>query len=570
MIIFPKNDTIKYMEKKSKRTNIFKSAICVILIAVMFLFGGCFADFVSKAGSSFIGGIQGFKVNYRPKSYNYFDYYKSFAQTTLEELFETFYYNSNNDNSAIATEREQKYAQMAYNKKNNLDLQTPIDKDSAEWKEYVIYYLSDIHYSTKIFTKANGTPIDSEQNPITSDFYYTKSNISWKWDSQTDFHALTDNTITSSEIIKYYKSTHNFEIIRESTGKIIEENFVKPLQVVTLQIVLGQTPTVFDKNNFSTAEDILGSATLVDGNVQATGLMHELVTKGSYVGISQDALAKIKEYILTNVIGEDKFSETNADNYFSKDDYSFVLDQIWAKSQNFHMKNTFDINDETDYGCVFDIYPATVLQDFSTNTFFVNSKDNQAFQHIPKAEYQSIVVMPSEQQYLEEIWFYLASDRQMTVNYYTRSFDAKTGVVSIGPVKQVTTNIESEFVYEEAKHGTVLFYKDNEETIVRTEKFNNDIGDGIINTNGQAVAMTYPMSKYFDAVPSLNGFGSVSVLNHQKFAEADGCSYIEIVFDVQKDIDDDKDYSFKIGISYYGMPSQSEIVDFLLENEQKS
>mgnify|MGYP001122758048 FL=1 len=553
------------MEKKSKKTKILKSITCIILLAVMLFFGGGFADAGGGEGASFIGGIQGFKVNYRPKSYNYLDYYKSFVQTTLEELFETFYYNANNDNSAIVPEREQKYAQTAYEQKYG----ESVNKDDSQWQEYVVYYFSDIHYSTKILTNANDIPIDPAQNPITSDFYYTKSNISWKWDtSQNDLHSLANDTKKSSDIIDYYKSEDNLNEIVNSTREMIRDNLVEPLQVATLQIVLGKTPTVFDQSNFSTAGNILGSATLVGGNVQATGLMNELVTKGSYVGISQDALAKIKEYILTNVIGSQKFSETNPNNYFSKDDYAFILDQIWAKKQNFHMKNTLNIDDETDYGCVFDIYPATALQDFPSNAFFVNSSDNQAFQHIQKAEYQSIVIMPNKQQYLEEIWFYLASDRQMTVNYYTRSFDAKTGLVSVGPVKQVKTNIESEFVYEEASHGTVTFYKNSEETIVRTEKFNNDIGGGIINTNGQAVAMTYPMSKYFVAVPSLNGFGSVSVLNHQKFAEADGCSFIEIVFDVQKDGDDDKDYSFKVGMSYYGMPSQSEIVDFLLENNQ--
>lgn len=553
------------MEKKSKKTKILKSITCVVLLAVMLFFGGCFADAGGGEGASFIGGIQGFKVNYRPKSYNYLDYYKSFAQTTLEELFETFYYNANNDNSAIAPDREQRYAQMAYEQKYG----EPVDKNSKKWQEYVVYYFSDIHYSTKVLKNAGGTAIDPEQNPITSDFYYTKSDVCWKWDkSQNDSHALADSIKQFDKISEFYTDDHEFVIQKNSTIDWINNTLVKPLQVATLQIVLGKTPTVFDQSNFSTADKILGSATLVGGNVQATGLMNELVTKGSYVGISQDALAKIKEYILTNVIGSQKFSETNPNNYFSKDDYAFILDQIWAKRQNFHMRNTLNIDDETDYGCVFDIYPATALQDFPSNAFFVNSSDNQAFRHIQKAEYQSIVIMPNKQQYLEEIWFYLASDRQMTVNYYTRSFDAKTGLVSVGPVKQVKTNIESEFVYEEASHGTVTFYKNSEETIVRTEKFNNDIGGGIINTNGKAVAMTYPMSKYFVAVPSLNGFGSVSVLNHQKFAEADGCSFIEIVFDVQKDGDDDKDYSFKVGMSYYGMPSQSEIVDFLLENNQ--
>lgn len=549
------------MEKKSKKTKILKSITCVVLLAVMLFFGGCFADAGGGEGASFIGGIQGFKVNYRPKSYNYLDYYKSFAETTLQELFETFYYNSNNDNSAIADDgREQKYAQMAYVQKYG----EPVDKNSKKWQEYVTYYFSDIHYSTKILTNSNDIPIDPAQNPITSDFYYTKSNISWKWDtSQANLHALYDSSRQSASVIRYYDN-----IIIDQAKRELVTNLVKPLQVATLQIVLGKTPTIFDKNNFSTADNILGSATLVGGNVVATGLMNELVTKGSYVGISTDALAEIKEYILQNVIGPQKFAETNADNYFSRDDYAFILDQIWAKKQNFHMKNTLDIDDTADYGCVFDIYPATALKDFESNSFFVNSDDKTAFQHIQKAEYQSIVIMPNKQQYLEEIWFYLASDRQMTVNYYTRSFDAKTGLVSVGPVKQVKTNIESEFVYEEASHGTVTFYKNSEETIVRTEKFNNDIGDGIINTHGQAVAMTYPMSKYFTAVPSLNGFGSVSVLNEQKFLGNDGCSFIEIVFDVQKDGDDDKDYSFKVGMSYYGMPSQSEIVDFLLENNQ--
>lgn len=546
--------------KRKKMKSFFQTAVCILLLAVMFFMSGCFAD-GGDGSANFIGGIQGFKVNYRPKSYNYLDYYKSFAQTTLQELYETFYYNANNDTSAITVERVQKYAQMAYNQKYGYDLDNSVDKESEDWKNFVVYYFSDVQYSIKVLTNASGNPIDPEQNVISQDFYFTKTDMSWKWKIDSSLHALNSSSKTVDYTVNYYDN--EMSNIKE---EFAIENLVEPLQVAVLQIILGKTPTVFTSANMSSAKDILGSAELVGGNVKASGLMNELVTKGSYVGISEDALAGIKEYILTNVIGEQKFSENNVNNHFSKQDYGFILDQIWSRPENFHMKNTLDIDDTTDYGCVFDIYPATALKDFKSNSFFINSDDDVAFEHIQKAEYQSIVIMPDKQQYLEEIWFYLVSDKKMTVNYYTRSYDAKTGVVSVGPINQVKTNIESDFVFEEATHGTVLFYKNGEETIVKTQKFNNDIGDGIINTNWEAVPMTYQMSKYFTAVPSANGFGTVSVLNEQKFNGSDGCSFIEIVFDVQKDGNIDDDYSFKVGMSYYGMPSQSEITDFLLEN----
>lgn len=546
------------MKKKIKNL-LAKIFTFVLLIATVLCTSGCFSD-PGKYGSSFIGSIQGFKANYRSDSYDYVDFYYDFAKTTLAELYQTFYFNSNND-FLTSTGGQQTYVEMAFKQKYELDADFVVDKTSDLWKQFVVYYFSDIKYSTKILTNSNGSPIDPTQNIISSDFYYTKSSVSWNWSFATGLHALENEEKQANSILDFYKNG-NF-VLQSSTL----DSYAKGLQVATLQIVLGQTPTIFDSQTISNANDILGTASIQNGKVQATGLLNQLVTKGSYVGINQQALLQIKQYILNNIIGEQKFSENNTSSNFSKDDYGFILDKIWEQKQYFGLKNTLDETDKTDYGCVFDVYPATKLKDFSSNSFFISSEDDNAFANIPKAEYQSIVIMPSKQQYLEEIWFYLASDREMTVRYYTRTFDSKSGTVSVGPTKQVKTNIESDFVFEDARHGTVLFYKNNSETIVKTQVFNNNIGDGIINTNGQEKQMTYQMSQYFEAVDSQNGFGTVSVLNYQKFAQAEGCSYIEIVFDVVKDADQNQDYSFKVGISYYGIPSSSEIADFLLENQ---
>ena len=326
------------------------------------------------------------------------------------------------------------------------------------------------------------------------------------------------------------------------------------MQVAVLEIILGKTPTIFTTANVDTAVSVLGSASLENNQVNATGLMGELVKKGTYVGINDQALSQIKNYIVENVIGNQKFYETDQDNNFERQDYETVIDTIWQDRDSFMFKSIFD--QITMEGCVFDEYPATYIKDYKSNSFFINSNDDIAFEHIESAEYQSILVMPSETQYLEEIWLFLVSDRQFKVNFYTRYYNHETNTLYVSDVKSVYTTVESEFKAESTPIAEATFYND----IIKISEFDNNLGNDILKADN-IVPMNLERSQYYSPQESLNNFGTISVFNPEAFAEND-FSFAEIVFDVEKNSNLDQDYNFKIGMFYYGVPSSEAIREF--------
>lgn len=544
MLIKQKNNAIiKHMKLK----NVKKIIISVMLLVVMIFSSACFSDFDPQGnGVNFIGSIEGIKANYRPTSYNYYDFYYEFSKTTLDRLYQTFFYSPENQDLI-----------NIYKQINNIT--GDVDTSSDEWKKFILYFYSDIQYSVCVLKNEVGQTIKPDGS-TSSINYYDKKNISWNWDLDlgNDYHYFETNIATNdiNPILEFYNSKN----IGEDENYLQQlDKTAKHLQAVVLQIILGKTPTVFDDLTNSNVDNLLGTATLNNGNVQATGLMGELVSNGSYVGISDTALQQIKQYILDNVIGLQKFYENNENNNFSQQDYSLVIDTIWHDRNAFEFSSVFEGQELT--GCVFDEYPATYVKDYQTNSFFINSDDDIAFEHIQKAEYQSIVIMPSDLQYLNEIWFFLVSDRQFKVNYYSRYYNYEENALYVSDVYQIDTCIESDFKAEKADIAEVSFKKNGKSTLIKLEDFNNEINGYVLKAE-QEKSMNFEMAKYFTAEPSQNGFGAVSVLNPYAFAGSDGCSFLEIVFDVVKQSDSNEDFDFKVGMFYYGGASQQDIKEY--------
>ena len=526
-----------------KIKKIKKVLISLLLLVVMLFSTACFSDF-DPQGNNF-ANLEGIKANYRPSYYNYYDFYYDFSKTTLDRLYQTFFYNPDNND-----------LKQIYNQINNLEGE--VDTTTDQWKQFAVYFYSDVNYSTNILKNEQGQNIAPDLTVSQQPFYFDQA-IAWNWKADlNDLHYFNNNDATSDidNIINFYKTNEAEQ--NQNYIELLDTN-AKCLQVAVLQIILGKTPTIFNQQNMSSAQTLLGQASLQDEKVQATGLMGELVTNGTYVGINDTALSQIKDYILQNVIGTQKFYENNQKNNFSIDDYKLVLETIWQDTQAFQFKSIFEGKQLT--GCVFDEYPAINIKDYESNSFFINSNDDIAFNHIEKANYQSIVLMPSQTEYLNEIWFFLASDTKFKVNYYTRYYDYETNTLYESEIKQVETNIENQFVSEKAQMGEVNFKKDNKSTIIKLQDFNNEINNSILKAE-QEITMNYERSNYYLAQPSVNGFGTVSVLNPHAFSGAGGCSFLEIVFDVEKPLNSVENYDFKVGFFYYGLASRDDINDF--------
>lgn len=524
-----------------KVKKIKKVVLSLVLFAVMLFSSACFSDYDPQGeGINFVGNIQGLKATYRPETYNFYDFYYDFSYTTLDRLYSSMFFSPTNQELI-----------NLYKQKNNVQ---NVDTNSDDFKKFAVFAYSDINYSVNILKNQQQEHVDPD-GALSSEAYYYKTDISWNFnlDLSSEMHYFSANSATKNidDIIAFY---NQLDVSNNQSYKQSLESTAKALQVVVLQTILGKTPTVFTSQNISSAETLLGEASLTNGKVEATGLMGELVDNGTEVGISDIVLAKVKTYILENIIGIQKFAQNNQANNFSQDDYGFLIDEIWARRELFEFSSIFNQVDLQ--GCVFDEYPAICIKDYESNQMFVNSNEKIAFDHIESAEYQSIVVMPSQVQYLKSLWFYVASDKVMDINFYTRYYDYENNTLYISESQKLTTTKFDEFQMEYAEVGEM--HINSPKHIAKIDTFNNNTS---IKATNQ-IQMNYERSEFYMAEPSLNGFGSVSVLNTETFENQCGHGYIEIVFDVLKNANEDEDYNFKVGFLYYGLASIQEVREY--------
>lgn len=516
------------------KIKIKKLSIFFVLIFVGIFCSACFSDLDDTNG--IFGNLSGFKTTYRPNEYPYVDFYQDFAYDTLYNFYDVFY-----------ARFEQKYFEQIYKQSNNVDT---IDKTSEQWKQFEILFASDTQYSTNVLKNNYGANIDPSGNTTTQTYYYAE-NFSWNWPLKIDnsYHYFGSNTYCTNvaEISEFYQNLKINQTVLDAFKAQIT-TYANALQVNILQIVLGKQVTVFD-NNFDDAAAMLGTASLVDGNVVATGLKGELVKNGTVVGFDAQTKQKIIDCIVDNIVGEQKYNADNTKLNFTRSDYVAVLEAIWADEDVFVLKNTLDATDTKSYGYIFDSYPALCIQDFGKNTLFIDSDNSKAFKNIPSAQYQSVVFMTDGEAEFEEFWLFLASETQMTVKYYVRYFDKTSNTLYTSSTMQVQTVAESDFNAERSPLCMVSLNFAGGDSI-RLEKFNNQIGGGAIAADN-AKTMNSDSGIFYDTNPSFNGYGTVAMLDQNAFSGADGCSFLEIVFDVQKDSDTDNS-SFKIGMFYVG------------------
>ena len=229
-------------------------------------------------------------------------------------------------------------------------------------------------------------------------------------------------------------------------------------------------------------------------------------------------------------------------------------------------------------------FSASMITEYKGNYFFGNydtivdgvhvNDDTELFKNIEAAEYQSLVVYPGDElkgKSLGDMWLdfeYFENNTpgktmldELVVNVGFRYYDHSKNEIVVDKQEQMTIKYgkngelkdangedisdESMFLIgddDEGPYQVVL-----EPDSVKFSEFNNEIGNGVLDpfVSGTEIdPSAFKASKYLSGLDNARKYyklndsqtaGQYGTLNEQMFAGADGCSFIEIYFDIVKD-----------------------------------
>lgn len=511
----------------------FKAILVCFLVVVSAFSTGCFyiPGFSGDGGSLLFpsGTVSGYKVCYKPEAYEFGKPFETFSDNLIEKL----------------------YSYFTFGNIENID-----DVTDDDWNEVLL--LDRIRYQP-VFIKEDGT----------EKFSYIGD--SWNWSfgkSIENFSSYLNNNENSIEktsenliyVISHYKTLKT-----NITDNIIKSIYSTVLEYNIYEIVLGRTPTAPIVEISDTATTVLDSVKVTLNGIVVTGgddanrdsimdeIREEFSRYGTYVGFSDRDKEKLANYILTTVIGDQIVGNTE---FNKNNEYQNVVKKFIEESNpttQLAMQDTTSIRD------FFDPYPASKIKDFNSTAFYINggigesgeSADN-AFDHIPSAEYQSFVIMP-EQDGIQFSSIWLAFESQIPIDAVlrVRYYNAETGTL-FETAKQNITMAGSPFDASKDIIIMDLVYSEISDTELDTsvdmelDIFDNELDDGILKADEiDGKIISGELANYYNIIDSDSGFGAIGVLNHNKIP----FSYMEIVIDVVKDPTTPKaTYPFKMGI----------------------
>ncbi len=391
-----------------------------------------------------------------------------------------------------------------------------------------------------------------------------------------------------------------------------------------------------------------GEISIVDALAKVKAQYEE---NGGYVGVTKTNKAQIVRFIKDKVIGKaafDKnlFSIQTSDVLVERRPYAAgdvasttetkdadgnkvvtkieIADGFTTKTQTTFKELKFNrnydaiINNIVEYACtkapiglmdgkpltLGDAYLASTITDYVGNYFmcsYTNNEDDNLFEFIPSAEYQSIVIYPHKDNIgksIGDLWLAFeywddpndiitpATNKRkdtdgIVINVGFRYFNSATGectdffsTVELAYGKFSVYYFEDGTVnddFEEQYTSHILTIGDNDESfdynivigdVPMKAEFEKNIGDGAINPFafsthlaevGQITIKGNTKAKDFYMLnDSASGHGVFGTLNPDKFAGEGGCDYIEVYFDVLKSKGKlGVDYSFKVGVSSF-------------------
>lgn len=553
------------MKKFFTKSKIKKSILSLVLLLASLFFAACsFSDTVpteEEGGTSYIAGIDGFKVTYRPEMFEVADFYFNFSQEIMLTLATAFGNAQFETETKVIDSVETTVVPFIYEEYMAYRQGLPPEDSAMSYKSFEeaqkIYFFDDIRNSVYI---SEDTPQEAtvEQYLYYSDFVNARN--SWKWSHKIEennlhgyelrgsnyknasvfFEEIMQNPMMASVVFFTYNNQLPLRQERQSYYNFYAQTYAKALQVAILEILLEKQPTQFSFNY--TTNQVMPNPDTLLGNGTSQGLKFEYKKNVEFIGISELAKNQITNYLVESVIGSQKY--TSPESSFDKEDYEFLIDElIWQgalEEYYFSNEEQEQINNPS-LGSIYNVYPAVMVQDFPAYSLFVKSNDNDAFSHIPSGQYRSIVLMPSKTDYLYTLLFYVVASRQFDINMHYRYYDAEKDILFESSVGTTKTYVENQFSFIESNQISVLFEdSQGREDLYKMTKFNNNIGGGILKAETPKV-MNFDMNEYYEQSQK-GGFG----LNHEKF-KADGSSFFEIIFNNNAG-SSNQDNNFKVGM----------------------
>lgn len=391
-----------------------------------------------------------------------------------------------------------------------------------------VYYYDSIRY------QAYKKEIDDGEGGTVVQVWAQK-NLRWNWsfDNNKNGLPLFQGAANTREQHPYENEEYYSDDKKTEYESFYKELYSGAMEVVLYEILLGKTDYQnmivvgdnFDSNGYPQVTYRGRSVSVVDGKLDfssfLTTLKAEYFDKATYFGFSIDDGAKIKNYIINNVIGQIAHKDKDgADQLDANRNYNkYVGDLVDGK-----------INSETNYFW----YARTGFKDGR----LAISSTGDYFQLVPKAEYQSLVLMAEEADEFSFCWIAFQSARDLNINMYFRYYDNSTQTIKTTTPKKIKVDGGA---YDMWDHDTSDMDFGTDSGYFALDIFDNN--DVVAAPTTRANSNT---TEIYKPIASQNGFGSISVFNESNV----DCSFLEIVLDVEKNANDPvgTDYSFQVAL----------------------
>ena len=389
-----------------------------------------------------------------------------------------------------------------------------------------VYYYDSIRYQIRL-----GKNADEE------DYVFADKSFAWKWSSNnlpnTPFRYIQTE---GKPLADFAPDTYYSANVSGKTRLAIYQTFYKKLyseamEVVLYEILLGRTDfqnmivigNEFDAQGYPQISYRGQSVAITDGKPNFDAILGDLQAeyfdKITYFGFSVTDGAKIKNYIINHVIGSKALSDKDGNDQLNNNrNYRAYVEQLVDGK----------INSETKYYW----YSRTAFKD----SRLAISSTGDYFQLIPKAEYQSLVLMAEEADEFSFCWIAFQSARDLKINMYYRYFDGQT----IRTTTPKTIEVKGgAYDMIDNDSSDMDFGVDNGYFAIDVFDNNNFVAAPTARTNN-------PDTNIYNPIASKNGFGCVSVFNENNV----NTSFLEIVLDVEKNANDPigTDYSFQVAL----------------------
>lgn len=496
------------VKSKNQKTKIFALLLVLLLSVCCVLFAGCAIVAGRRAiesGSGGSGGSGNQSAQFVPNKFKL-----GYRGTGTDE-------EAKNNISNLSKELVEDFA-------------TTFGAGKGFGENQNVYYYDSIRYQAE----KNSELIPKKTVVIPND------GKKWKWSlSNEDTSILGEGAADYSTYTSYEASADTF-YNKNVYCNVYSKLYAESMEVVLYEILIGRTDfqnmivigDAFDAQGYPQISYRGKSVAITDGKPNFDAILGDLQAeyfdKITYFGFSLDDAKKIKDYIINYVIGSKALSDKDGNDQLNNNrNYRAYVEQLVDGK----------INSETKYYW----YSRTAFED---SKLAISSTEDY-FQSVPKAEYQSLVLMAEEADEFSSCWIAFQSERDLKINMYYRYFDGQT----IRTTAPKTIEVKGGAYDMIGNDSSVRdFGTDNGYFAIDVFDNNDFVAAPTARTNK-------PDTKIYNPIASKNGFGCVSVFNENNVNN----SFLEIVLDVEKNAYDPigTDYSFQVAL--FGLVLKSDI-----------